>query len=383
MAELALRGLCKDFGSGYVVKDVNLDVADAEFCVLVGASGSGKSTILRMTAGLERPTDGEIYLDDRLINEVRPGDRDMAMVFQNYALYAHMNVANNLGYSLRIRKVPKEERQEAVQAVAEMLQITPLLQRKPRQLSGGERQRVALGRAIIRKPKLFLMDEPLSNLDALLRVQMRTEILKLQRSLCTTTVYVTHDQVEAMSMADKLVVLHNGLVEQVGTPQEIYNHPVNRYVASFIGTPVMNFIEPGELRYEDGHWHFACPDFSLTLPASAHADLQARHLTSGAGAAFGIRPEALCIGPAPAEWEASLSVPACIELTQNLGSEIVAFANIGHQTVAASVDSSVMLYEGEQIQLSFDLRRMHLFDAETGEAWVTSTAPAVEAGCVV
>ncbi len=368
MAKLKLCDLYKDFGEGYVVKNVNLEVNESEFCVLVGASGSGKSTILRMIAGLEKVTNGEVYLDGKLINNVPPGDRDMAMVFQNYALYAHMSVANNLGYSLKIRKVPKQDRINAIQAVAEKLQIEQLLNRRPKNLSGGERQRVALGRAIIRHPKVFLMDEPLSNLDALLRVQMRTEILRLQRELKTTTVYVTHDQVEAMSMADKLVLLRLGEIEQIGKPNEIYNHPANRYVASFVGTPVMNFIEPGELRYEDGEWQFVNIDLSLILPEHLQKGLTARNLNSDTKAVLGVRAEDISVGTPNQDWNKSQTIPGQIKLMQNLGSHTIAFTDIGHQLIAMSLDPSTEAKESDQVQILLDLRRIHLFDAQSGLA---------------
>jgi multiple sugar transport system ATP-binding protein len=321
-----------------------------------------------MIAGLETVTEGEIHLDGRLINTVRPGDRDMAMVFQNYALYAHMSVADNLGYSLRIRKVPKADRQAAVKSVAESLHIAQLLDRKPRHLSGGERQRVALGRAIIRNPKVFLMDEPLSNLDALLRVQMRTEILKLQREMRSTTVYVTHDQVEAMSMADKLVLLHDGLVEQIGTPRDIYERPVNRYVASFVGTPGMNFIEPGTLQQDDGHLYFACSAFRAELPGAVGAHLSKQRPPAGTSVVLGIRPENVGVAGAHPEWREHTPVKAQVRLTQNLGSHMLAFTDMGDQSITAMADPSIALHEGEVMTLELDMGRAHLFEAASGRS---------------
>src|ERR1700723_101712 len=242
MAQVALRNIVKTFDKTPAVQGIDLDIADREFIVLVGPSGCGKSTTLRMIAGLEEATSGEIYIGDQLVNDVPPKDRDIAMVFQNYALYPHMSVYENMSFGLRLKKFPKQEIKERVEAAAKILDITGLLERRPKQLSGGQRQRVAMGRAIVRNPKVFLFDEPLSNLDAKLRVQMRTEIKKVHQTVRTTTVYVTHDQIEAMTLADRVVVMNHGVIEQVGTPQELYHHPATRFVAGFIGSPAMNFL---------------------------------------------------------------------------------------------------------------------------------------------
>src|ERR1700747_431545 len=241
MAQVALRNIVKTFDRTPAVQGIDLDISDREFIVLVGPSGCGKSTTLRMIAGLEEATSGEIYIGDQLVNDVPPKDRDIAMVFQNYALYPHMTVFENMSFGLRLRKFPKAEIKERVENAARILDITDLLQRQPKQLSGGQRQRVAMGRAIVRNPKVFLFDEPLSNLDAKLRVQMRTEIKRVHQKVKTTTVYVTHDQVEAMTLADRVVVMHRGRIEQIGTPQDLYHHPKTRFVAGFIGSPAMNF----------------------------------------------------------------------------------------------------------------------------------------------
>src|SRR6201997_2263593 len=249
MAQVALRNIVKTFDRTPAVQGIDLDISDREFIVLVGPSGCGKSTTLRMIAGLEEATSGEIYIGDQLVNDVPPKDRDIAMVFQNYALYPHMTVFENMSFGLRLKKFPKPEIRERVQNAARILDITDLLDRRPKQLSGGQRQRVAMGRALVRNPKVFLFDEPLSNLDAKLRVQMRTEIKKVHQTVRTTTVYVTHDQVEAMTLADRVVVMNGGVIEQVGSPQDLYHNPATRFVAGFIGSPAMNFLP---VRVQDG-----------------------------------------------------------------------------------------------------------------------------------
>src|ERR1700688_860668 len=279
MAQVALRDIVKTFDKTPAVQGINLDIADREFIVLVGPSGCGKSTTLRMIAGLEEATSGEIYIGDQLVNDVPPKDRDIAMVFQNYALYPHMTVFENMSFGLRLRKFPKAEIKERVENAARILDITDLLARQPKQLSGGQRQRVAMGRAIVRNPKGFLFDEPLSNLDAKLRVQMRAEIKELHQRLKTTTVYVTHDQIEAMTMADKIVVMNDGKVEQIGTPLELYDHPANLFVAGFIGSPAMNFL-PGKIRL-NGRAEFETAD-GINLPlASAPANSDGRPVVYG------------------------------------------------------------------------------------------------------
>src|SRR5215218_2471219 len=268
MSTVVCRNLTKVYGQAYAVRELNLEIADGEFVVLVGPSGCGKTTTLRMIAGLERVTSGEIYLNDKLINQVPPRQRDIAVVFQSYALYPHKTVAGNLSYALKLRKTPKQEIDTRVRRTADILGIEHLLDRMPNQLSGGQRQRVALGRAIVREPKLFLMDEPLSNLDAKLRLQTRGEIVRLQRRLGVTTVYVTHDQVEAMTMGDRIVVMHDGLVQQMGTPAQLYNHPANLFVAGFLGSPSMNFFD-AELTTQDGSPAVQAAFGRVTLPADA------------------------------------------------------------------------------------------------------------------
>src|SRR5215468_3304302 len=282
MASVAIRGVRKAFGSVYVIHDVSVDIADGEFVVLVGPSGCGKSTLLRMIAGLEHISGGEIFISDRVVNNLPPKERDTAMVFQNYALYPHMTVAANMGFSMRLRGAGAAETAARVNKAADILGLTPYLDRYPRQLSGGQRQRVAMGRAIVRDPQVFLFDEPLSNLDAKLRVQMRTEIKALHQRLKTTTVYVTHDQIEAMTMADRVVVMHDGRVEQIGAPLDLYDRPDNLFVAGFIGSPAMNFF-PGTVR-RNGVTEFRCAD-GLKLP------LAAADAGDGKATVYGVRPE--------------------------------------------------------------------------------------------
>src|SRR5246127_4609041 len=290
MAQVALRNIVKTFDRTPAVQGINLDIADREFIVLVGPSGCGKSTTLRMIAGLEEATSGEIYIGDQLVNDVPPKDRDIAMVFQNYALYPHMTVFENMSFGLRLKKFPKAEIKERVQGAARILDITELLDRRPKQLSGGQRQRVAMGRAIVRNPKVFLFDEPLSNLDAKLRVQMRTEIKRVHQKVKTTTVYVTHDQVEAMTLADRVVVMNGGRIEQIGTPQELYHNPKTRFVAGFIGSPAMNFM-PARLESNGSGLSLRVSDkYAFPLPA-ARTERYRPYL--GKDLTFGIRPEHL------------------------------------------------------------------------------------------
>src|SRR5205809_2523755 len=288
MAQVALRKIVKTFDRTPAVQGIDLDIADREFIVLVGPSGCGKSTTLRMIAGLEEATSGEIYIGDQLVNDVPPKDRDIAMVFQNYALYPHMTVFENMSFGLRLKKFPKAEIKERVQGAARILDITELLDRRPKQLSGGQRQRVAMGRAIVRNPKVFLFDEPLSNLDAKLRVQMRNDIKKIHQKVTTTTVYVTHDQVEAMTLADRVVVMNGGLIEQIGSPNDVYHHPKTHFVAGFIGSPAMNFL-PARLQPNgEALMLRLSPELAFPVPP-AHA---ARYRPSvGKDLIFGLRPE--------------------------------------------------------------------------------------------
>ena len=351
MASVGIRDVRKAFGTSEVIHGVNISIDDGEFVVLVGPSGCGKSTLLRMIAGLENITAGEISIGDRVVNNAPPKERDIAMVFQNYALYPHMTVAANMGFSLKLRKAPKAEIEAGIKRAAEILGLMPLLDRYPRQLSGGQRQRVAMGRAIVRDPQVFLFDEPLSNLDAKLRVQMRTEIKELHQRLKTTTIYVTHDQIEAMTMADKIVVMHNGLVEQIGTPLELYDEPANQFVAGFIGSPAMNFLK-GKIRV-NGSAAFEGPN-GVKLPlvgAPSGAD--------GRPAIYGIRPEHFTIANDGAEAE--------IIVVEPTGSETQVFAKLGGEEVVAVFRERHKFNPGDKIRLKPDQRVVHLFDEATGK----------------
>jgi multiple sugar transport system ATP-binding protein len=351
MAPVAIRDVRKAFGATQVIHGVDISIDDGEFVVLVGPSGCGKSTLLRMIAGLENITGGEIAIGERVVNNVPPKERDIAMVFQNYALYPHMTVADNMGFSLKLRSAPKAEIESRVNRAAEILSLTPLLARYPRQLSGGQRQRVAMGRAIVRDPQVFLFDEPLSNLDAKLRVAMRTEIKELHQRLKTTTVYVTHDQIEAMTMADKIVVMHDGLVEQIGTPLELYDRPDNLFVASFIGSPAMNFLK-GKIT-ANGVAGFEGPN-GVHLPlATAPAN------SEGQAAVYGIRPEHFVIADDGAEAE--------IVVVEPTGSETQVFAKLGGEEVVAVFRERHQFNPGDKIRLKPDAQLVHLFDGTTGK----------------
>jgi multiple sugar transport system ATP-binding protein len=350
MASVAIRDVRKAYGAAQVIHGVDIAIDDGEFVVLVGPSGCGKSTLLRMIAGLENITGGEIRIGERVVNNVPPKERDIAMVFQNYALYPHMTVADNMSFSLRLRGAPKAETDARVKRAADILGLSDLLGRFPRQLSGGQRQRVAMGRAIVRDPQVFLFDEPLSNLDAKLRVQMRTEIKELHQRLKTTTVYVTHDQIEAMTMADKIVVMNSGLVEQVGAPLDLYDRPENLFVAGFIGSPAMNFL-PGTLR-ANGAAVFEGPG-NLRLPLAAPAGWAGRTVTCG------IRPEHLALADDGAEAEILVIEPT--------GSEIQVVVRLGDAEVIAVFRERHKFKPGEKIRLKPDPRLVHLFDAATGK----------------
>jgi multiple sugar transport system ATP-binding protein len=349
MASVLLRDVRKAFGATEVIHGVDIGIGDGEFVVLVGPSGCGKSTLLRMIAGLENITSGEIRIGDRIVNALPPKERDVAMVFQNYALYPHMTVAANMGFSLKLRGAPKREIETRVARAAEILGLSHLLQRYPRQLSGGQRQRVAMGRAIVRDPQVFLFDEPLSNLDAKLRVAMRTEIKELHQRLETTTVYVTHDQVEAMTMADKIVVMHDGLVEQIGAPLELYDRPDNIFVAGFIGSPAMNFLA-GKI---DGGGEFEGPGGTRLPLARVPADL------SGRPAIYGVRPEHLAI--------ADDGVEATIQVVEPTGAEIQVAAKLGAEDIIAVFRERHRLNPGDRIRLKPDPQLVHLFDQATGK----------------
>ena len=351
MASVVIRDVRKAFGLTPVIHGVTITIEDGEFVVLVGPSGCGKSTLLRMLAGLENITAGEIKIGDRVVNNLPPKERDVAMVFQNYALYPHMTVAANMAFSMKLRRAPKGETEKRVKRAAEILGLSVLLDRYPRQLSGGQRQRVAMGRAIVRDPQVFLFDEPLSNLDAKLRVQMRTEIKELHQRLKTTTVYVTHDQIEAMTMADKIVVMHDGRVEQIGVPLELYDNPKNLFVAGFIGSPAMNFLQ-GTIR-TNGSPGFDGPG-GARLPLAA-----APRGNNGREAIYGVRPEHFTIADDGAE--------AVIQVVEPTGSEIQIVAKLGDAEVIAAFRERHPFKPGDKIRLKPDPRLVHLFDAVSGQ----------------
>ncbi|MGO8916633.1 MAG: sn-glycerol-3-phosphate import ATP-binding protein UgpC [Stellaceae bacterium] len=352
MAEVSLRALRKSYGATEVIHGVSCDIADGELVVVVGPSGCGKSTLLRMVAGLEDITAGEIVIAGKVVNAVEPRDRDIAMVFQNYALYPHMTVRDNMAYGLRIRKLTRAEIDARVRRAAGILQLEALLDRKPRQLSGGQRQRVAMGRAIVRDPQVFLFDEPLSNLDAQLRVQMRVEIKRLQQSLATTAIYVTHDQVEAMTLADRLIVMHAGIAEQIGAPLDLYERPETVFVAGFIGSPAMNFlpaVAAGEgVALADGTL--------LPRPADSVALAPGRALT------LGVRPEHLAAGGAVA------ALTVTVELAEMLGADTIVHGRLGDGTLLqARLPGTERARPGDRLPLAVDPRRLHLFDRESGK----------------
>lgn len=364
MANLSLRNIQKTYSGNVVaVKDFNLEIEDKEFVVLVGPSGCGKSTTLRMIAGLEEITAGELYIGDRLVNDVAPKDRDIAMVFQNYALYPHMSVYENMAFGLKLRKTPKPEIEKRVRETAKILDIEHLLDRKPKALSGGQRQRVALGRAIVREPKVFLMDEPLSNLDAKLRVQMRTEIAKLHKRLETTFIYVTHDQTEAMTMGSRIVVMKDGLVQQVGSPQYIYDHPDNLFVGGFIGSPQMNVID-SKIAEKDGKLFVEFNDFFLQIPDDKAQIIKAKGYT-GKDVVFGIRPENLYDEELFIKEHPDYVINANVEVTELMGSETYLYLNISGSDVTARVDAKSKSKAGETIKLGFDMTKIHMFDKES------------------
>ena len=368
MASVTLKEIYKKYPGGVMaVSDFNLEIKDKEFIILVGPSGCGKSTTLRMIAGLEEITSGELLIDNKLVNDVAPKDRDIARVFQNYALYPHMTVFDNMAFGLKLRKTPKEEIKRRVAEAARILDIEHLLDRKPKALSGGQRQRVALGRAIVREPKVFLLDEPLSNLDAKLRAQMRTELSKLHKSIGTTFIYVTHDQTEAMTMADRIVVMKDGLIQQVDTPQNLYDKPVNTFVAGFIGSPQMNFID-AKLDEENGVYYAVFGQdrdvYRLKLPESKNRrDCLKPYIDKDI--ILGIRPEHIHDEPELLEKHADGLLKADVEVTELMGAEIYLYVNVVGNAVTARVDSTSQARSGDKIQMAIDMNRVHIFDKET------------------
>lgn len=366
MAGLRLEHIYKVYPGSEepAVTDFHLEIADKEFLVLVGPSGCGKSTTLRMIAGLEEISDGELYIGDRLVNDVAPKDRDIAMVFQSYALYPHMNVYQNMAFGLKLRKFKKADIDQRVREAARILDIEHLLDRKPKALSGGQRQRVALGRAIVREPQVFLMDEPLSNLDAKLRVQMRAEIGKLHKRLETTVVYVTHDQTEAMTMGSRIVIMKDGFIQQAASPEQVYNHPVNMFVAGFIGSPSMNFLH-GKLVDEGGELRFQTEGVNVLLP-EGRAKLLREKGYAGQEVIFGIRPEDIHQEPVFLEASPNSRVDAYIEVAENLGHEMFLYLNgLGNDTIIARVDGRAGLKDSTNVQLAFDMNKCQLFDKES------------------
>ena len=363
MAGVTLKSLSKRFGDVVAVDDMNLEIQDQEFLVLVGPSGCGKTTCLRMIAGLEEATEGEIYIGDRLVNNISPKDRDIAMVFQNYALYPHMNVFENMAFGLKLRKVPRAEIERRVTEAADMLGIGGLLKRRPKELSGGQRQRVAVGRAIVREPAVFLMDEPLSNLDAKLRIQTRAELIKLHRRLGITTVYVTHDQVEAMTMGDRIAVMLDGLIQQTDTPLSLFNHPVNRFVAGFIGSPPMNFVD-AELVAQDGTLALDAGSFKVQLPAARAVAYQEY---AGRPVILGIRPTDMYdkdISPV-VQPTAANTIVVEVDVIEPMGAESVLYLSAGEDTLVASFDSATGAREREKLEVVLDMGKVHIFDKDT------------------
>src|SRR5579862_4398992 len=363
MAQVTLRKVIKKYDEVLAVRGIDLDITDKEFIVLVGPSGCGKSTTLRMIAGLEEITGGDIAIGGDVVNDVPPKDRDIAMVFQNYALYPHMNVYENMSFGLKLKRTPKDEIERRVRQAAQILDITELLDRKPKQLSGGQRQRVAMGRAIVRDPKVFLFDEPLSNLDAKLRVQMRTEIKKVHQKVRTTTVYVTHDQVEAMTLADRVVVMNAGLIEQVGTPNDLYHSPATKFVAGFIGSPAMNFIPCG-LEEAGGGLRLNLGG-GIAFPVSEERSARYRPYLGSKRLLFGLRPED-AFEQRPHLEPGQHAFEVVPEVVEPLGMETLVFFAIGGVEICARVNPDCGARPGAPLRLVADLRHMHLIDDDSG-----------------
>jgi len=364
MAELQLKNIYKIYENNPnpSVSDFNLDIEDKEFIVFVGPSGCGKSTTLRMIAGLEEITKGELYIDGKLMNDVAPKDRDIAMVFQSYALYPHMNVYDNMAFGLKLRKIPKNEIEERVKKAAQILGLEEYLERKPKALSGGQRQRVALGRAIVRDAKVFLMDEPLSNLDAKLRVAMRSEIIKLHERLDTTTIYVTHDQTEAMTMASRIVVMKDGIIQQIGSPKEIYDNPKTIFVGGFIGSPAMNFISG---KIDNGY--FVAENLKFNIPQGKYNILKANGF-EGQEVIFGIRPEDVHDEKIVVDTYQEAVYTAEVEVSELLGHETIIYTSLAGQQLIAKVNARSDIKMHDKIELALDMNKCHFFDPKTEEA---------------
>ena len=369
MASLSLKHIYKKYPGGVTaVSDFNLEIEDKEFVIFVGPSGCGKSTTLRMIAGLEEITEGELRIDGTLVNDIAPKDRDIAMVFQNYALYPHMTVYENMAFGLKLRKVPKETIKQRVEAAAKILGIEALLDRKPKAMSGGQKQRVALGRAIVREPKVFLLDEPLSNLDAKLRAAMRTEITKIHQTIGTTFIYVTHDQVEAMTMATRIVVMKDGFIQQVDTPQNLYDKPVNMFVAGFIGTPQMNFIN-ATLERRDGKAYVSFEGHSLSIPDEKAND-PALEEYYGKEVVIGIRPECIHDEEIFMQQFSDNVIEVDVDVTELMGAEIYLYLKAGEQNMTARVSSRSQARAGDRVKVAIESARIHIFDKDTQKCLV-------------
>lgn len=367
MATVVLKNISKVYSNNVVaVNSISLEVEDKEFIVLVGPSGCGKTTTLRMVAGLEEVTRGEIYIDDDLVNDVPARDRDIAMVFQNYALYPHMTVYENLAFGLKLRHYPKKEIERRVQEAAEILGIEGLLKRRPKELSGGERQRVAVGRAIVRKPKVFLFDEPLSNLDAKLRVQMRTELIKIHKRLQSTMMYVTHDQVEALTLGERIVVMKGGVIHQMGDPITVYENPKNKFVAGFIGSPPMNFLQ-GKIVNQNGDYYFYDKGIKLRVLPQSYERMAPY---AEQKVIFGIRPEDVYDRIFAQDARPEYTITATVEVVEPMGSEIVLFLNAGRNSFIARVNNQDTAKVNQDLQIVFDMSKAHFFDPVTEEAIV-------------
>lgn len=361
MANVILKNLTKKFKEVIAVDDLSIEIKDKEFAVLVGPSGCGKTTTLRAIAGLEETTSGEIYIGDKLVNDIQPKDRDIAMVFQNYALYPHMDVYNNMAFGLKLRKFPKKEIDQRVQEAAEILGIENLLKRKPKQLSGGQRQRVAVGRAIVRKPKVFLFDEPLSNLDAKLRVAMRAEISKLHRKLEATIIYVTHDQVEAMTMASRMFIMNEGRLQQSGAPLEIYKNPNNKFVAGFVGSPAMNFID-SKIIQENEDYFIDAESLKVKIPPTFYSKIADY---AGKEVIFGVRPEDLYDKQFASEVTTTNTIKAKVDVIEPLGAEIFIHLACGKHSLVGKMDTRTKVEVEQDMEVVIEMEKTHIFDSQT------------------